>query len=109
MEAKRLSLSQADTVTFPDDMDAKSIGHLLDLELPVTVVLAEKEMSLETVLELGKDTVLSFEKLNNDPLELYVNDRLLGAGKVITSKHNFAIHITQIDSPEDTLKKLAES
>ena len=103
------TFSQLDTVTFPDDMDAASIGRLLDLELPIIVVLAEKEMTLDAILELGKDAVVAFDKLNSEPLEFYVNDRLLGAGKAIKSKDSFAIHISQLDSPEEALRKLAEA
>jgi len=48
--------------------------------------------------------VVELEKLAGDPLEIYVNERLVGKGEVLVLNENFCIRITQIFSPEECLR-----
>lgn len=102
-EQERSAADPAAEVT----VDMEQVDRILNLELPVIVVLAEKSMRLEEILALGKDVVVSFEKLNNEPLSFFVNDQLLGTGKAIEVDERFSVYMNEVDSPQETLKKLA--
>ncbi len=92
--------------TKPTTVDLERLERVLNVELPVIVVLAEKQMTLEEVLALDRDAVISFQKLSVEPLEFHVNDRLLGTGKAIKVEDKFGIYMETVDSPEEALKKL---
>ncbi len=72
-----------------------------------SAVLAEKEMTLEEVLALRKDAIISFKKQNNEPIDFFVNDRRVGAGKAIKSGEKFGIYISEVGTPKETIEKLA--
>lgn len=89
------------------EIPADRLEDLLGLELPVIVLLAEKTMTLEEILALRKDSVIEFDKLSNAPLDLYVNNRRLGSGNAIKLEDRFGLHVGEIDSAEETLRKLS--
>ena len=56
---------------------------LVDLDVSVSVVLAEKSASLEQVLELRPGTVLEFSRRHQSPLDLYINRSPVGRGHAV--------------------------
>jgi flagellar motor switch/type III secretory pathway protein FliN len=83
------------------------LERALKLELPIIAVLGEKQMTLQELLGLRKDSIIAFKKANNEPMELFVNDRRIGSGKAIKVKERFGIWIDDIGSPRETIEKLA--
>jgi flagellar motor switch protein FliN/FliY len=82
----------------------RNIDLLRDVALRVKVELGRGKMLLRDVLRLTEGSVVELEKLAGDPLEIYVNDRLVGKGEVLVLNENFCIRITQIFSPEECLR-----
>lgn len=83
---------------------ARNIELIRDVLLRVKVELGRGKMLLRDVLRLTEGSVVELEKLAGDPLEIYVNDRLVGKGEVLVLNENFCIRITQIFSPEECLR-----
>ena len=83
-----------------------NLKALLDLELPVIVVLAEKEATLEEVLNLAEGGIIVFRKHNSEPLDLLVNNQRIGAGKAIKVGEKFGLHVREIGTPRETLDKI---
>ena len=81
-----------------------NIELLKDVSLRVKVELGRGKMLLRDVLRLAQGSVVELEKLASDPLEIYVNDRLVGKGEVLILNENFCVRITQIFSPEECLR-----
>jgi flagellar motor switch protein FliN/FliY len=82
----------------------RNIELLKDVALRVKVELGRGKMLLQDVLRLTEGSVVELEKLAGDPLEIYVNDRLVGKGEVLVLNENFCVRITQIFSPEECLR-----
>ena len=82
-----------------------NLGTLLEVVLPVTAVLAEKTMPLCQVLELTIDSVIVFNKHNSDPVNLVVNNILVGSGKTVKVADHFGLHLRQC-SPEKVVASL---
>jgi flagellar motor switch protein FliN/FliY len=82
----------------------RNIELLRDVTLRVKVELGRGKMLLREVLRLAEGSVVELEKLAGDPLDIYVNDRLIGKGEVLVLNENFCIRITQIFSPEECLR-----
>lgn len=72
------------------------IELLEDVKLDLTVELGRTHKSFREILKLGKDSVVELDKLAGDPLDIYVNDRLVAKGEVIILNDNFCIRITKI-------------
>ena len=58
-----------------------SLGFVMDVPVEVTVELGRRRVRIGEVLRLGPGSVLELSKANGEPLDIYVNDRLIAAEK----------------------------
>lgn len=84
----------------------RNIDLLLDVPLQVTVELGRTRMQIREVLELGKGSIIELEKLAGEPVEVYVNGKLIAKGEVVTIDENFGVKITDIVSPRERVSSL---
>lgn len=85
----------------------EAIERALNLELPVIAVLAEKSMALSDVLSLQKDSVIAFKKHSDEPLEFFINDRRMGAGKAVKVGEKFGVYVNEIGTPREMIESLS--
>lgn len=89
LELPDFDLSQIDGVQHGLDM-------LADVQLDVRIELGRSRMLVEDVLRLSAGAVVELDKLAGDPLDVYVNDRLVARGEVLVLNDNFCIRINEI-------------
>lgn len=83
-----------------------NLEFLLDLPLGVTVELGRTSMIIDKMLQLGQGSVVELEKAAGEPVEIYVNQKLLGKGEVIVVNDKFGVRITEIISQADRIKNI---
>jgi flagellar motor switch protein FliN/FliY len=83
---------------------ADQIELLKDVHVKVRVELGRGAMFLRDILRLSNGSVVELEKLAGDPLDIYVNDRLIAKGEVLVLNENFCIRVTEIFSPREVLR-----
>ena len=94
----------ADGMTLPEfavetngsDAAPAGIGLLGDVALRVTIELGRTQMYVEDVLRLNTDSVIELDKAAGDPVEIYVNDRLVARGEVLVLNENFCVRVNEI-------------
>lgn len=86
--------------------DNGKIQLLGDVDLDVMIELGRTEMYVEDVLKLAEGSVVELDKLAGDPVDVYVNQRLIARGEVLVLNNNFCIRISEI---VDDLKEQAEA
>ena len=84
----------------------KDINFILDIPLEVTVVIGRTKILVQELLQLGQGSVVALEKLAGEPMEVFVNDRLIGRGEVVVVNERFGIRLTDIISPAERVKQL---
>ena len=72
------------------------IDMLGDVDLDVTIELGRTEMLVEDVLRLTSGSVVELNKLAGDPVDVFVNGRLVARGEVLVLNDNFCIRISEI-------------
>jgi len=72
------------------------IDLLADVNLDVQIELGRTRMLIEDVLSLGEGAVIELDKLAGDPVDVYVNDRLVARGEVLVLNDNFCVRINEI-------------
>jgi flagellar motor switch protein FliN/FliY len=77
---------------------ASSIDLLRDVELNVKIELGRSRMLVEDVLKLGEGSVVELDKLAGDPVDVFVNDRLVARGEVLVLNDNFCVRVNEIVS-----------
>lgn len=79
-----------------NDAQASSIDMLRDVELNVKIELGRSRMLVEDVLKLAEGSVVELDKLAGDPVDVFVNDRLVARGEVLVLNDNFCVRVNEI-------------
>ncbi len=110
MEQKAESMEQE--INFEELNENKSSGpprdleFLLDIPLLVSVELGRTKMLINDLLQLGQGSVVELEKLAGEPMEIYVNNRLIARGEVVVVNEKFGVRLTDIISPSERVRHL---
>lgn len=79
--------------------EPSNIGLILDVPLQVTVELGSTRKKIKDILELGVGSIVELDKLAGDPVDIFVNGKLIAKGEVVVIDENFGIKVTDIVSP----------
>ena len=55
-------------------------------------------MFLEDVLKLQRGAVIPLDKLASDPIDIFVNGRLVARGEVLVLNDNFCVRVAELIS-----------
>ncbi len=80
------------------NLEATNIDLLMDVSLKVTVELGRTQMMLRQVLELQHGSVIELDRLAGDPVDIFVNERLIARGEVVVVDDKFGVKITELVS-----------
>lgn len=80
---------------------------ILDIPLDVTVELGKVKMLVNELLQLGQGSVIELSKQAGDPLDIYVNNKLVAKGEVVILDEKFGIRVSDIINPSERVKSLA--
>ena len=58
-------------------------------------------MTLRRVLELQNGSVVELDRLAGDPVDIFVNERLIAHGEVVVVDDKFGVRITELVSKAD--------
>jgi flagellar motor switch protein FliN/FliY len=105
-EIKELEVPEFQDQGKTPQQNAKDINFILDIPLEVTVVIGRTKILVQELLQLGQGSVVALEKLAGEPMEVYVNDRLIGRGEVVVVNERFGIRLTDIISPAERVRQL---
>jgi flagellar motor switch protein FliN/FliY len=72
---------------------------LNDVVLTVRAELGRTHITIEDILKLGAGSLVELNKLAGEPIDLYVNDRLIARGEVVVVDENFGVRVTEIINP----------
>ena len=83
------------------DAQVSSIDLLRDVELNVKIELGRSRMLVEDVLKLGEGSVVELDKLAGDPVDVFVNNRLVARGEVLVLNDNFCVRVAELLAGEE--------
>lgn len=79
-----------------DDQTVHPMALLSDVELDLRIELGRTRMRLEDVLRLRGGAVVALDKLAGDPVDIFVNGRLIARGEVLVMNENFCVRVTEL-------------
>lgn len=86
--------------------DVGNLNFILDIPLEISVELGRARMMISELLQLGQGSVIELNKLAGEPLEIFVNQKLIARGEVVVVNEKFGIKMTDIISPTERVKQL---
>ncbi|MBM7558920.1 flagellar motor switch phosphatase FliY [Marinitoga litoralis] len=89
-----------------ENIDLEKLQLLFDVPLNVSVELGRRKYSLRDILNFHQGSMIQLDKLAGEPVDIYVNGRLIARGEVVVIDENFGVRITEIVSLEERLRAL---
>ena len=84
----------------------RGIDLLLDIPLEVSVEVGRSRILVRDLLQLQEGSMLELDKLAGEPLDLYVNSRLIARGEAVVINEKFGLRLTDVVSPSERIENL---
>ena len=88
------------------DTGKRELDFILDIPLDVSAELGRTRLLINELLQLGQGSVVELNKLAGEPLEVYVNGKMVARGEAVVINEKFGIRLTDIISPMERVKQL---
>ena len=103
----RLSKTMTEMARQPKDNKLKrELDFILDIPLDVSAELGRTRLLINELLQLGQGSVVELNKLAGEPLEVFVNGKLVARGEAVVINEKFGVRLTDIISPIERVKQL---
>ncbi|NNK56856.1 MAG: flagellar motor switch protein FliN [Desulfofustis sp.] len=89
-----------------DASQSRGLQFLYDVPLQISVEVGRCKLLLKDLLEMGTGQIIELDKSADEPLDLYVNSRLIAKGKPVLVGDKFGIKLTEVISASDRIEKL---
>jgi flagellar motor switch protein FliN/FliY len=80
----------------PASRPEASLDLLNDVSVNLRVELGGTRMPVRDILKLGPGSVVTLESLTGEPVNVFVNDRLVARGEVLVVNDSFAVRVTEV-------------
>lgn len=98
--------NQAQNTPAPSSMKDRGIDLLLDIPLEVAVEVGRSRILVRDLLQLQEGSMIELDKLAGEPLDLYVNSRLIARGEAVVINEKFGLRLTDVVSPSERIENL---
>ncbi len=85
---------------------SRGLEFLYDVPLQISVEVGRSKILLRDLLKMGEGYVIELDKLAGEPLDLYVNSRLIARGEAVMVGDKFGIKLTEVVSTADRVENL---
>jgi flagellar motor switch protein FliN len=87
-------------------LDKKNLDFILDIPLQVTVELGRTKLLVKDILQLNQGAVVELTKLAGEPLDIFVNSKLVARGEAVVVNEKFGVRLVDIVSPNERVEKI---
>lgn len=81
-------------------LDESRLSTVLGVKVKLSVRLGSCEMPMKNVLELNTGMIMQLDQRANEPVGLYINDKLIARGEVVVVEESFGIKVTSLVGEE---------
>lgn len=81
-----------------------TLESLYDVPVQVSVVLGSTKMPLNSILKLGRGAVIELERTVGDPIDVYVNNKIVAKGEIVIVEDKIGVTLTEVVANERAFK-----
>ena len=85
------------------------LPSILNLEVPLIVVIAQRDMPVREVMNLAPGAILELPKAADDDLEVLVNNKSVGAGRAVKVGEHFGVRITYVGDLAERIEAMGDA
>lgn len=105
-EAEGMAEAEKKAAPAASSTSDRNLNLILDIPLKVSVELGRTKMPVSELLNLTQGSVIELNKLAGEPMEVYVNDKLIARGEAVVVNEKFGVRLTDIISPAERVEQL---
>ena len=87
-------------------IDKKNLDFILDIPLQVSVELGRTKLLVKDILQLNQGAVVELTKLAGEPLDIFVNSKLVARGEAVVVNEKFGVRLVDIVTPNERVEKI---
>ncbi len=87
-------------------IDKKNLDFILDIPLQVSVELGRTKLLVKDILQLNQGAVVELTKLAGEPLDIFVNSKLVARGEAVVINEKFGVRLVDIIAPNERVEKI---
>lgn len=89
------------TASFTDSGDGNiTLEAVSDIPVQISVVLGKTAMQVQQLLKLGRGAVVELDRKVGEPVDIFVNNRLVARGEVVVVEDKIGVTMTEIIKAE---------
>jgi flagellar motor switch protein FliN/FliY len=92
--SSRLPVPRAESQPVPAGL--ARLAGLEEVEVKVTVEWGRTQIAVEEALRLGERSLLRVDKLAQEPVDVLINGKLFGRGKLVLVGGKYGVQLTEI-------------
>jgi len=82
------------------------MNMLLDVGVPISVQLGQTRMKIKQLLNLKKGGLVQLHRMAGEPVDFFINGKLLAKGEITVVDDRLAIRISQLYGEKERFKHL---
>lgn len=100
------AVEQESATDYNEQLRDRNLHMILDIPLKVSVELGRTKMPVRDLVNLAQGSVIELSKLAGEPLEVYVNDKMIARGEAVVVNEKFGVRLTDIISQAERVEQL---
>ena len=85
-----------------------SAKFIEDVPLIVIVEIGRTVMEVQNVLNLKKGSMMVFEKIVGEPMDIIVGDQLMARGEIVVVNERYGVRISEVTRPDEKVGERRE-
>ena len=85
-----------------------SVKFIEDVPLIVIVEIGRTVMEVQNVLNLKKGSMVVFEKIVGEPMDIVVGDQLMARGEIVVVNERYGVRISEVTRPDEKVGERRE-
>jgi flagellar motor switch protein FliN/FliY len=81
------------------DAPSYNLNLVMDVELNVSLRFGQRRLPLSDILELSSGSIVELDRMVDEPVELYLDGKLIARGEAVIVDGNYGLRVTEIPQP----------
>ncbi len=83
-----------------------NLDVILNIPVTLSMEVGRTQMTIQELMELKRGSVVKFNRLAGEPMDVLVNGTLIAHGEVVVINDKFGIRLIDVISPAERVRKL---
>jgi flagellar motor switch protein FliN/FliY len=80
-------------------VSSANLKLVMDVELNVSLRFGQRQLPLREVLELTNGSIIELDRMVDEPVELFLDGKLIARGEAVVVDGNYGLRVTEIPQP----------